>query len=169
LIQLLLISNKHESGRGLKHRKQQSPGTHHNSRRNLTPVASTAIHALEGNKLPLGGGSSEYQGPYDSETASFIKPPPLTARVSGLSVESASPSHNQNNNENDNQQLEHSFLSSVTDRAGWLVGLLILQSMSSFIISNNEKLLQQHLVIVRFLTMLVGAGGNAGNQASVGT
>ena len=60
-----------------------------------------------------------------------------------------------------------SFCDSVRDRAGWLVGLLCLQSMSSFIISRNEKLLQDHLVIVQFLTMLVGAGGNAGNQASV--
>jgi Mg/Co/Ni transporter MgtE len=48
------------------------------------------------------------------------------------------------------------------------VGLLVLQSLSSFIIARNEVLLQNHLVIVRFLTMLVGAGGNAGNQASVG-
>jgi Mg/Co/Ni transporter MgtE len=40
--------------------------------------------------------------------------------------------------------------------------------MSSFIIAKNEKMLQSHLIIVRFLTMLVGAGGNAGNQASVG-
>jgi len=55
----------------------------------------------------------------------------------------------------------------VMERAGWLVGLLILQSLSSFIIQHNEALLQRHPVIVRFLTMLVGAGGNAGNQASV--
>lgn len=59
------------------------------------------------------------------------------------------------------------FGSMILDRAGWLVGLLVLQSMSSFIIQRNEGLLQKHLVIVRFLTMLVGAGGNAGNQASV--
>lgn len=62
---------------------------------------------------------------------------------------------------------EESFWSAVSDRAGWLVGLLVLQSMSSFILARNEALLQKHLVIVRFLTMLVGAGGNAGNQASV--
>jgi hypothetical protein len=59
------------------------------------------------------------------------------------------------------------FRAMITDRAGWLVGLLVLQSMSSFIIQRNESMLQNHLVIVRFLTMLVGAGGNAGNQASV--
>mmetsp|Transcript_6706 Transcript_6706/g.11068 ORF Transcript_6706/g.11068 Transcript_6706/m.11068 type:complete len:477 (-) Transcript_6706:24-1454(-) len=59
------------------------------------------------------------------------------------------------------------FRRMILDRAGWLVGLLVLQSMSSFIIQRNEGLLQKHLVLVRFLTMLVGAGGNAGNQASV--
>jgi len=59
------------------------------------------------------------------------------------------------------------FAAAVKDRAGWLVGLLCLQSMSSFIISRNERLLQEHIIIVQFLTMLVGAGGNAGNQASV--
>ena len=63
--------------------------------------------------------------------------------------------------------LDESFWQSVSDRAVWLVGLLVLQSMSSFILARNEALLQEHLVIVRFLTMLVGAGGNAGNQASV--
>jgi Divalent cation transporter len=65
-------------------------------------------------------------------------------------------------------QLLPSFGAALSDRAGWLVGLLVLQSLSSFIIARNEVLLQNHLVIVRFLTMLVGAGGNAGNQASVG-
>jgi hypothetical protein len=59
------------------------------------------------------------------------------------------------------------FFRLLTDRAGWLVGLLVLQSMSSFILQRNEAMLQQHLIIIRFLTMLVGAGGNAGNQASV--
>lgn len=62
---------------------------------------------------------------------------------------------------------EETFVQAVTDRAGWLVGLLVLQSMSSFIIARNESLLQRHGAIIQFLTMLVGAGGNAGNQASV--
>ena len=62
---------------------------------------------------------------------------------------------------------EESFAKSIVDRAGWLVGLLILQSCSSFILSNNQGLLESHIVLVQFLTMLVGAGGNAGNQASV--
>jgi hypothetical protein len=69
--------------------------------------------------------------------------------------------------EEDEVVLPEPFWAMVQDRAGWLVGLLILQSMSSFILARNERLLQEHVIIVRFLTMLVGAGGNAGNQASV--
>jgi len=70
-----------------------------------------------------------------------------------------------NNNESHHQM---PFCQSLTDRAGWLIGLLVFQSLSSFILAKNQVLLQHHPVIVQFLTMLVGAGGNAGNQASVG-
>ena len=42
-----------------------------------------------------------------------------------------------------------------------------MQSCSGFILARNELLLEAHPVIIYFLTMLVGAGGNAGNQASV--
>ena len=59
------------------------------------------------------------------------------------------------------------FLDAMKSRAYWLCGLLALQSCSGFILSRNEVLLQDHPVIIFFLTMLVGAGGNAGNQASV--
>lgn len=59
------------------------------------------------------------------------------------------------------------FVDAMKSRAAWLVGLLVMQSCSGFILSRNEMLLQDHPVIVYFLTMLVGAGGNAGNQASV--
>jgi len=60
-----------------------------------------------------------------------------------------------------------SFSDALRDRAYWLVGLLALQSCSGFILAKNEILLQRHPVIIYFLTMLIGAGGNAGNQASV--
>lgn len=60
-----------------------------------------------------------------------------------------------------------SFTDALQDRAYWLVGLLTLQSMSGLILAKNEALLQTHPFIVYFLTMLVGAGGNAGNQAAV--
>ncbi|KAL3942668.1 MAG: hypothetical protein SGBAC_003187 [Bacillariaceae sp.] len=60
-----------------------------------------------------------------------------------------------------------SFKDALRDRAYWLVGLLMMQSFSGIILSRNEALLANHPVIIYFLTMLVGAGGNAGNQASV--
>jgi len=60
-----------------------------------------------------------------------------------------------------------SFRDALRDRAYWLVGLLVAQSCSSFFLARNEELLQTYPTIIYFLTMLVGAGGNAGNQASV--
>ena len=52
-------------------------------------------------------------------------------------------------------------------RTAVLIALLVFQSCSSFILAHFEQLLQKHSVVVFFLTMLVGAGGNAGNQAAV--
>jgi len=178
--------DKHGSGRGLKNRKHppHSPsGTiHHERSRPRSPPS--APRTPEGRRmLPFVDPFNENGAYYDSERASLLEvavtSPPLNRTISTGSNGSKSSDFHQhkhehdgaNNNKHPQQQRppQHSFFSAVSDRAGWLVGLLILQSMSSFIISRNEKLLQQHLVIVRFLTMLVGAGGNAGNQASVGT
>lgn len=47
------------------------------------------------------------------------------------------------------------------------MGLLVLQSMSSFVLDSYQELLRNHLVVTLFLTMLVGAGGNAGNQSAI--
>ena len=60
-----------------------------------------------------------------------------------------------------------SYWQALRERAVWLIGLLLLQSFSGIILSRNESLISNHPEIVYFLTMLVGAGGNAGNQASV--
>lgn len=62
---------------------------------------------------------------------------------------------------------DFSFRRSIIDRSSWLIGLLVFQSLSSFVLRRYESLLQHHPSIVYFLTMLVGAGGNAGNQATV--
>ena len=53
------------------------------------------------------------------------------------------------------------------ERGKWLVGLLILQSSSSFVLDKYQDLIREHLVVTLFLTMLVGAGGNAGNQSAI--
>jgi cation transporter-like permease len=67
----------------------------------------------------------------------------------------------------ENLQTLSSFFYSYFDRMSWLVGLMIFQSFSSVILASNEELLQSHPVFVNFLTVLVGAGGNAGSQATV--
>ncbi len=52
-------------------------------------------------------------------------------------------------------------------RGRWLLGLLVLQSSSSFVLDNFKDLLKENIVVTLFLTMLVGAGGNAGNQSAI--
>eukprot|EP00191_Tetraselmis_sp_GSL018_P008131 CAMPEP_0177608838 /NCGR_PEP_ID=MMETSP0419_2-20121207/18707_1 /TAXON_ID=582737 /ORGANISM="Tetraselmis sp., Strain GSL018" /LENGTH=242 /DNA_ID=CAMNT_0019103599 /DNA_START=516 /DNA_END=1244 /DNA_ORIENTATION=+ len=63
----------------------------------------------------------------------------------------------------------HSY--SVADeawsRGRWLLSLLVLQSTSSMVLDSYQQLLKDHLVVTLFLTMLVGAGGNAGNQSAI--
>lgn len=63
--------------------------------------------------------------------------------------------------------VQESFLATAYERGSWLASLLVFQSFSSFILVANEGLLAKHPDIIFFLTMLVGAGGNAGNQAAV--
>ena len=60
-----------------------------------------------------------------------------------------------------------SFLKESRVRATWLLGLLVLQSLSSFVLEANQALIKEHLVVTLFLTMLVGAGGNSGAQSAV--
>ena len=55
------------------------------------------------------------------------------------------------------------------ERGRWLIGLMLLQSTSSWILDQYTNLLEQHMIVISFLTMLVGAGGNAGAQAAVAT
>ncbi|KAL9644951.1 hypothetical protein ABK040_004444 [Willaertia magna] len=75
-------------------------------------------------------------------------------------------------NNNSPQKLSSNYLEKSTfllsyERGIWLVALLLLQSISSFILSYFEKLLQKHIIIPLFLTMLIGAGGNSGGQSTV--
>ncbi|CAF0966503.1 unnamed protein product [Adineta steineri] len=55
----------------------------------------------------------------------------------------------------------------IFSRVFLLSALLILQSGSSFILQSFSDLISRHILITMYLTMLVGAGGNAGNQAAV--
>eukprot|EP00760_Papus_ankaliazontas_P005164 PhM_4_TR12427/c0_g1_i1/m.86847 len=55
----------------------------------------------------------------------------------------------------------------VWKRTSVLVSLLLIQSLSQLILERYEDLIKKNVIIPLFLTMLVGAGGNAGNQATV--
>jgi magnesium transporter len=55
----------------------------------------------------------------------------------------------------------------LKQRLPWLVGLLVFQSFSASILGAFEDLLEKHLVISFFVPMIVGTGGNAGNQPGV--
>jgi len=52
-------------------------------------------------------------------------------------------------------------------RLPWLVGLLLLQSFSATILGAFDALLEDHIIVAYFIPMLVGSGGNAGNQPGV--
>jgi Mg/Co/Ni transporter MgtE len=60
-----------------------------------------------------------------------------------------------------------SVLDEAASRGRWLVGLLVVQSLSSVVLERFEPLIREHLAVTLFLTMLVGAGGNAGNQSAI--
>lgn len=54
----------------------------------------------------------------------------------------------------------------VWQRGRWLVGLLVLQSVSSIVLAHYGSMLNQYTIIAVFLTMLIGTGGNAGSQSA---
>ncbi len=67
--------------------------------------------------------------------------------------------------------VDHGYFSTplwrmVWQRGIWLVGLLILQSFSSLILSSYSAMINKYTIVAVFLTMLIGTGGNAGNQSA---
>jgi len=63
--------------------------------------------------------------------------------------------------------LQKPILDVLKQRLPWLVGLLIFQSFSAVILGAFQDLLEDHLLISFFVPMIVGTGGNAGNQPGV--
>ncbi|MFC1854793.1 magnesium transporter [Candidatus Dependentiae bacterium] len=61
---------------------------------------------------------------------------------------------------------ERSFWRLIFQRSMWLAPLLIFQSVSGTVMASYEALLQKHTILFFFLTMLIGTGGNAGNQSA---
>lgn len=67
--------------------------------------------------------------------------------------------------------LDHSYFQTpfwklVQQRSTWLMGLLLFQSSSSYIMAHYENLLSHYSILFMFQTMLIGTGGNAGNQSA---
>lgn len=52
-------------------------------------------------------------------------------------------------------------------RIAWLVTLLVIQSLVSIILQRFQGIVQHHPVVLYYLTMLIGTGGNAGSQSTV--
>jgi len=59
-----------------------------------------------------------------------------------------------------------SFSNLFFQRGAWLGALLILQSLSGFILKQYQTLIESHIILSFFFTMLIGTGGNAGNQSA---
>jgi len=67
--------------------------------------------------------------------------------------------------------VEHTYFETpmmvmLYERSKWLIGLLLFQSVSSIIMKRFDAMLTEHVIISLFLTMLIGTGGNAGNQSA---
>ena len=52
-------------------------------------------------------------------------------------------------------------------RLPWLVVLLLIQSVAAVVMRSFDELLEREIVIAFFVPMIVGTGGNAGNQPGV--
>lgn len=62
------------------------------------------------------------------------------------------------------EYLDTSLYVDVRARLPWLVGLMLVQSLSGVIVEIFSSLISDHIVLTAFLTMLVGGGGNASGQ-----
>ena len=70
----------------------------------------------------------------------------------------------------DDDDGEPSFwLRDVVRRFPWLLGLMLVQSISSSVVEHFSGLVEKHVVLASFLTMLVGGGGNSSGQTVVET
>ncbi|ABR55348.1 magnesium transporter [Methanococcus vannielii SB] len=54
----------------------------------------------------------------------------------------------------------------IKNRLPWLVGLLLVQSLSSFIVQGYEDILTTIPILAAFMVTMVDAGGNTGGQSS---
>lgn len=65
------------------------------------------------------------------------------------------------------QYMQTTIWENLRGRLPWLVGLLLLQSAAALVMRGFEELLEEELIIAFFVPMIIGTGGNAGNQPGV--
>ena len=70
---------------------------------------------------------------------------------------------------NDDAPMPLLLMPTVKKRFPWLLGLMLVQSISGVIVDHFSALVEKHVVIASFLTMLVGGGGNSSGQTIVET
>ena len=59
---------------------------------------------------------------------------------------------------------ETPFWQVVCRRFPWLLSLMLIQSISGWVVERFSALVEKHVVLASFLTMLVGGGGNSSGQ-----
>ena len=64
----------------------------------------------------------------------------------------------------DSAYLGSSLLGLTCRRFPWLLSLMLVQSISGWVVERFERLIQRHVILAAFLTMLVGGGGNSSGQ-----
>lgn len=86
----------------------------------------------------------------------FAAPPPRAALLHGASDEQLA-------------AREDTIFHTICKRFPWLFVLMLVQSISGVVVEHFEGLVQKHVVLASFLTMLVGGGGNSSGQTIVET
>ena len=60
--------------------------------------------------------------------------------------------------------LDTPVLEIFSQRFPWLLSLMLFQSVSGWVIEHFQGLIERHVILAAFLTMLVGGGGNSSGQ-----
>lgn len=101
----------------------------------------------------------------DGETTSETS---QTTRATGEREPKGPKEEHQKHIEQEQQQFQvEESLHLFWPRCAWLVAMLLVQSLPSLILDSFSGLMQRHMSLAFFLTMLVGLGGNAGGQSVV--
>ena len=66
-------------------------------------------------------------------------------------------------------EMPPSIWATVLRRFPWLLVLMLVQSISGAVVDHFSALVERHVVLASFLTMLVGGGGNSSGQTVVET